>query len=223
PNPRAASLDGAYLDFTRPACAAFRRHGVGHVVGVSALGRGVSSQAGLVSASLAMDDLIAGSGVAYRALALPSFFDNLLRQVESIGTQGTFFGPLSGDRRHPGCTTRDIAAAAVRLLRDRSWSGHGSVPVLGPEDLSFDEMAGIVSRVLGRTVTYRQIPMDAFRERLLAGGTSTAMAQGMVDMMDAKERGLDDAEPRTAESSSPTTFRQWCEEVLNPAVLGTTG
>ncbi|MBP2326895.1 hypothetical protein JOF56_007280 [Kibdelosporangium banguiense] len=42
-----------------------------HVVGVSALGRGtpVGDRAGLVTASLAMDDLIASTGVAYRALA----------------------------------------------------------------------------------------------------------------------------------------------------------
>jgi len=223
PNPRAESLDAAYVDFTRPASEAFRRQGVGHVVGVSALGRGVASNAGLVTASLAMDDLIAGSGVAYRALALPSFFDNLLRQVDSIRSQGIFFSPLSGDRRHPGCATRDIAAAAVRLLRDRSWSGQGSVPVLGPEDLSLNEMAETISQALGRPVRFQHVPADAFREQLLAHGTSPAMAQGMVDMMTAKEQGLDDAEPRTVESSSPTPFRQWCEEVLKPAVLGTAG
>jgi hypothetical protein len=51
------------------------------VVGISALGRGtaVAGRAGYVTASLAMDDLIAGSGVAYRALTMPSFMDNLLR------------------------------------------------------------------------------------------------------------------------------------------------
>ena len=46
---------------------------------------------------------------------------------------------------------------------------------------------------------------------------SEAMAQGMVDMMLAKNDGLDNAEPRTPESTTPTSFRQWCEEVLKPA------
>jgi hypothetical protein len=46
------------------------------------------------------------------------------------------------------------------------------------------------------------------------------MAQGMVDMMTAKDDGLDNGETRTAENSSPTSFRQWCEQVLKPAVLG---
>jgi hypothetical protein len=39
------------------------------------------------------------------------------------------------------------------------------------------------------------------------------------DMMEAKNNGLDNAEPRTPESTTPTSFRQWCEEVLKPAVL----
>lgn len=51
--------------------------------------------AGLVSASLAMDDLIAGTGVGYRALTLPSFMDNLLRQVEAIRSEGVFFQPVA--------------------------------------------------------------------------------------------------------------------------------
>jgi hypothetical protein len=57
------------------------------VVGISALGRGVVANAGYVTASLAMDDLIAGTGVAYRALTMPSFMDNTLRQVEPIRDQ----------------------------------------------------------------------------------------------------------------------------------------
>jgi uncharacterized protein YbjT (DUF2867 family) len=217
PNPRADSLEAVYVDFTRPACAALQDHGVQRVVGVSALGRGVSDHAGLVSASLAMDDLIAATGVSYRALTMPSFMDNLLRQVEAITEQGMLFSPISGDRRAPTVATRDIAEVAARLLLDDSWTGQGSVPVLGPEDLSFDEMAEIMSEVLGRPVRHQQIPLDAFRARLIASGWSDAMAQGMVDMMRAKDEGLDNAEPRTPEATTPTTFRQWCEEVLRPA------
>jgi uncharacterized protein YbjT (DUF2867 family) len=134
PDPHAGSVEAAYVDFTRPACDAFKRHEVRRVVGVSALGRGtaVAGHAGLVTASLAMDDLIAGSGVGYRALTMPSFMDNLLRQAESIKNRGVFVTPISGDRKLPSCATRDIAAVAARLLADDSWSGAGHVAVLGP-------------------------------------------------------------------------------------------
>ena len=54
---------------------------------------------------------------------------------------------------------------------------------------------------------------------LTGRGMSEAMAQGTVDMLVAKNQGLDNAEPRTPRSATPTSFRQWCEEVLKPAVL----
>lgn len=222
PSPQSESLEAAYLDFSRPACEAFQRHSVKRVVGVSALGRGtaVAANAGLVTASLAMDDMIANTGVSYRALTMPSFMDNILRQVQPIKSQGMFFSPIAGDRKLPTCATRDIAAVAARLLLDPSWSGQGSVPVLGPEDLSLNDMARIMSEVLGKPVCFQQISFEAFKAGMIERGMSEAMAQGVVDMYAAKNEGLDNAEPRTIGNSTPTSFRQWCEEMLKPAVLG---
>ncbi|SDR03813.1 Uncharacterized conserved protein YbjT, contains NAD(P)-binding and DUF2867 domains [Actinopolyspora saharensis] len=218
PNPRADSVEAAYLDFTRPACEAFARHGVQRVVGISALGRGTpqAEHAGLVTASLAMDDMIASSGVHYRALTMPSFMDNILNQTDVLNS-GVLTSPMSGERSAPVCATRDIAGAAAALLGDDSWTGNGSVPVLGPEDLSFRDMAGIISEVLARPIDFQRISGETLRENLNGHGMSEAMAQGMVDMMLAKNDGLDNAEPRTPESTTPTSFRQWCEEVLKPA------
>ena len=220
PDPRAVSAEAAYVDFTRPACDAFKRHQVRRVAGISALGRGtaVAGHAGLVTASLAMDDLIASSGASYRALTMPSFMDNLIRQAGSIRNQGVFGTPVSGDRKLPSCATRDIAAVAARLLLDHSWSGAGHVAVLGPEDLSFNDMAQIMSEVLGKSVRYQQVPAQALKDRLTAAGMSDAMAQATADMMVAKDQGLDNAEPRTPESTTPTSFRQWCQDVLKPTV-----
>jgi len=219
-DPQAPSAGAAYVDFSRPACAAFQSQGVKRVVGVSALGRGVNLPAGHVTATLRMDDLIASTGVSYRALTNPSFMDNILRQVEPIKNQGAFFWPISGNLKAPACATRDIAAAAAKLLLDPSWSGQGSVPVLGPEDLSFNDMAQIMSEVLGKPVRFQEIPAESIRSRLTENGYSAAMAQAMIDMLVAKNKGLDNAEPRTPQSTTPTSFRQWCEEVLKPVVLG---
>jgi uncharacterized protein YbjT (DUF2867 family) len=167
-----------------------------------------------------MDDLIASSGVAYRALTNPSFMDNIVRQAEAIKNQVMFFSPIDGDRTLPSVATRDIAAAAARLLLDESWSGVDEVPLLGPEDLSFNDMAEIISEVLGKEVRFVQTTFEAYKDRFVGFGMSDAMAQGMTDMAWAKNEGLDNAVRRTAENSTPTSFRQWCEEVLEPAVLG---
>jgi uncharacterized protein YbjT (DUF2867 family) len=190
------------------------------VVSVSALGRGtpVAGDAGYVTGSLAMDDLIAGTGVSFRALTMPSFMDNIVRQVGPIKNRGVFFSPIAGDRKLPAVATRDIAAVAADLLLDHSWTGRDHVAVLGPEDLSFDDMARIMSEVLGTLVRFQQIPGEAYKETMMGVGMSDAMAQGMLDMALAKDKGLDNAEPRTPRATTPTSFRQWCEEVLKPAV-----
>jgi uncharacterized protein YbjT (DUF2867 family) len=224
PDPQAPSVEAAYVGFTRPAAEAFKRQGVRRAVGVSALGRGTpwAARAGNVTASLAMDDLIAGTGVAYRALTNPSFMDNIVRQAEAIKNQGLFFSPIAGDRKLPSVATRDIAAAASHLLLDESWSGVEEVPLLGPEDLSFNDMAEITSGVLGKEVRFQQTTFEAYKDRFVGFGMSDAMAQGMTDMAWAKNEGLDNAVKRTPENSTPTSFREWSEEVLKPAVTDQT-
>jgi uncharacterized protein YbjT (DUF2867 family) len=220
PDPRATSVDAAYVEFARPAATALRQQAVKRVVGVSALGRGTpwATNAGLVTASLAMDDLIASSGVSYRALTLPSFMDNLLRQAEPITKNGVFSLPIDGDRKLPSAASSDVAHMAARLLLDHSWTGVASVPVLGPEDLSYDDMARVLSEVLGRPVRFEQISNDAFKARLMGRGMSDAMAQGNLEMWIAKGNGIDNAVKRTPESSTPTTFRDWARQVFRARV-----
>ncbi|MCX5208483.1 NAD(P)H-binding protein [Kitasatospora sp. NBC_00240] len=211
----------AWTGFTRPAVQALAAHGVGHVVGVSALGRGtpLADRAGLVTASLAMDELVAGAGVAYRALANPSFFENLLEEVDSIREKGVFADVVDADRKAPMVAVADIAAAAAGLLLDRSWTGADDVPVLGPQDLSPDDLARIMTEQFGRPVRYERQPLDEMYRTLVGYGLNKEFVQGIVDMKRAKDEGLDAGVARTPGTSSPTTFEQWCARTLKPAVL----
>jgi len=194
--------------------------GVERVVGVSTLGRGVAKNAGQVSASLAMDEAIAATGVHYRALCPPFLMENLLGQAESIRTAGVFFLALAEDRVLRTCATRDIAGTAARLLLDGSWTGQDDVPLVGPDDLSPEGMAWVVSEVLDRPVRVQRISSADYRATALRFGASEAWAQGLADMVQAQsDQGFyGAAEPSTPESA-PTGFRQWCEDVLRPAVL----
>ncbi|MFI5983784.1 NAD(P)H-binding protein [Streptomyces sp. NPDC051555] len=211
----------AYSGFTRPAAEALVAHRVGRVVGVSALGRGtpLAERAGLVTASLAMDDLIADTGVAYRALANPSFFENLLEETDSIREKGVFTDSADADRKAPFVAVADIAATAARLLLDRTWTGTGSVPVLGPRDLSPNDVARILTEQLGRPVRYERQSLDEMYGALIGYGLDEAFVQGVVDMKRAKDEGLDAGVARTPDTASPTTFEQWCTRTLVPAVL----
>jgi len=211
------SAEQYYLDFARPACEAIGGLGAG-VVGISTLGHGYQGKAGMLSAALAMDELIEGTGVAYRALALPFFMENLLRQAQAIKEQGMFSMANAADRPLPAVATRDVAAAAAALLLDGSWSGQASVPVASPDDLTPSGMAEVISDTLGCTVRYRQVPVADRQAALLQRGASEALAQDMADMVEAQDNGIYDAEPRDPDSAAPTSFRQWCQDILKPAV-----
>ena len=219
PSFRANNDEEYYLKFTQPACRAIKSCGVKRVVTVSGLGRGVQVKAGPVTASFAKDAEIEKTGVNFRALWCPGFMENMLSSVATIKQDGVFYVPSPPDLKIPFVATRDIAAAGAKLLLDESWSGQGGQAVLGPEDLSYDDMASIMTDVLGKPVRFQRITGEALKTQLISSGANEVFAQGVVDMRAAKANGLDNTEPRTAGNTTPTSFRQWCEEVLKPAVL----
>ncbi|MEV4621095.1 NmrA family NAD(P)-binding protein [Asanoa sp. NPDC049573] len=206
-----------YLDFARPAAAAAASQGVG-IVGVTSLGHGYPAEAGLLSAALDMDALIEGSGADYRALALPFFMENLLRQIQGIKEQGTFSMANTADRPLLAIATRDVARVAAALLLDKSWTGQARVPVVSPDNLTPNQMAEVISETLGRPITYRQVPVADLGAMMQRRGASEATVRGMTRMIGAQNDGIYDAEPRDAESVAATSFRQWCQDVLKPAI-----
>jgi uncharacterized protein YbjT (DUF2867 family) len=167
-----------------------------------------------------MDDLFAASGVPYRAVVNPSFMDNVLNGVGTIKEQGFFSLAVPGDLEAPTVATADIAAVSARLLAEGGWTGFEEVACLGPEDLTPEAMAQVISEVLGKDVVFRAATPQAFKERMEGFGITGALAQGYADMFQAKAEGMDNARPRTTENTTPTTFRQFVQDVLAPAVAG---
>jgi uncharacterized protein YbjT (DUF2867 family) len=114
------------------------------------------------------------------------------------------------------------SATALRIaftLLDKSWKGQGGFAVLGPEDLSCNDMAAIMTEALGKPIRFQSISGEAYKAQLMKFGASEAFAGSLVEMHAAKDNGLDKSEPRTPENTTPISFRQWCEEVLKPAYL----
>ncbi|NYZ17017.1 NAD(P)H-binding protein [Azospirillum sp. RWY-5-1] len=213
-----SSARAAYVDFSRPGCEAMRACGVKRVVGVSALGRGWPRPAGHVTATLELDDMIAQTGVHYRALACASLMENLLRQIDGIAETGVFHWPSPADLAMPAVATRDVASVAADLLLDPAWSGVDAIPMMGPQDISFGEMAATMSAVLSRHVRFQEMTMQDMHGMTLRRGASAGMAQAMVDMLTAKNEGMDHLVDRPVPNPATTDFRAWCVDVLAPAI-----
>ncbi|WP_399893191.1 NAD(P)H-binding protein [Streptomyces sp. BBFR51] len=220
PAPGADSVEGHFRDFTLPLCEVIAGQGPERVVAVSSLGRGVAKNAGQISASLAMDDRIAATGVHYRALCPPFLMENLLGQAKALRSTGEFRMAYAADRVLRTCATADIAREAARLLLDDSWTGRADVPLVGPDDLTPEGMAKVLSDVLGRPVRVLETTPEEYRASALRFGASEDGARGLADMASAMatQGFYGAAEPSTADTA-PTSFRRWCEEILRPATL----
>ncbi|HEY2904325.1 MAG TPA: NAD(P)H-binding protein [Vicinamibacterales bacterium] len=210
------STEERYLGFARPAADAIRRRRVAHVVGVSSAGHDWPTRAGVLSAAFAMDAEIARTGTAYRALSMPFYMENLLAQLSAIREHGTFSLAHAADRPLATVATRDIAATAAALLADRCWAGQEHVPVFGPDRISPNAMAALMSEVLGRTVIFRQLSVADVESALAQRGASEGVVRDVIEATIAVQDGIYDADQARA-IPGPTDFRTWCREVLRPA------
>jgi uncharacterized protein YbjT (DUF2867 family) len=102
----------------------------------------------------------------------PVFFMANWERMRDRILGGTLAQPLKPTTRHKQIAVRDIGAFAARVFADpERWIGR-AVDLAGDE-LSMEETAATMGRVIGRPVRYVQVPWDEFEKRL--GPDSTAM------------------------------------------------
>jgi hypothetical protein len=68
--------------------------------------------------------------------------------------------------------------------------------------------------MMGKPTRFQEVPGPGFKASLMQQRSSAAFAQSL-DMCSEVDQGIYEAE-----TTPPTTFRQWCEEVFRPAVGG---
>jgi uncharacterized protein YbjT (DUF2867 family) len=207
PDVQVDSVTGHYVEYGRQARAALERAGVGHAVMISTMGGG-NDRAGHLSAARAAEAEVGASGAAVRALAPPFFMENLLNQAEAL-RGGVLALPSNAERILPVVATDDLAALAADLLVDRSWDGVARVPVSSSDSLTPEWITTTLGQALGREVAYRQVPIDAYRERMVGFGMSDAWASGIAEMAKAQNQGFYDSEIDAGRGVAPTTLGDW--------------
>jgi uncharacterized protein YbjT (DUF2867 family) len=219
PQPDAADLRDVQNRLGLNAAGAIRANDIRRVVMLSSLGAQHAKGVGPVSGLHDVERLLRGAAVNLTLLRPTFFMENLLPSAESIAHEQRIYLPLPGALRLPLIATRDVAAAAVKALGDTLSLGVKIVPLLGPRDYAFDEVAEIVSRALGQTVKWVETSPEQTRQALLSRGVSANVADHVLEMYAAIVSGhLTHDEPRTPESSTPTTLEAFVETVLAPAV-----
>lgn len=182
---------------------------------LSSGGKESNLQAGLVKSLHRAEEIISQSGASVRALRCPVFFETLLYQIASLREEGTFSLPMDGNYKSPQIAVKDIASKAVEFLTDQTWTGIEGFAVLGPENLSYNEIARQMSELTGKSIRFLQVSKEDYVKTLLEKhGTSEAFAISLIEMLTAIGNGLYLIEQRTKASSTPTTIREWISENL---------
>lgn len=195
-------------------CAAIDANGIERVVFQSSVGaekrRGVGEIDGLAATELALN----ASSASVTHLRCGYFFTNLLMEMDSIrgGSLGT---ALKIDHPMPWVAPVDIATVAAGRLLSRDWNGHHVQAIHGPEDLSFVQVARILTSALGHQVTAYQLSDDDVRAALRAFGVPEAQVESIAMMATGLREDFTPDDPRTFVTTTPTSLQSWLATALD--------
>ncbi len=76
---------------------------------------------------------------------------------------------------------RDIASVAVKVLTGPNYEGK-AYTLTGPEALTYDELAGELSKALGRPISHINLSPSDLKGGMLAEGMPEAISDRMLDL-----------------------------------------
>ena len=155
-----------------------RATGLKHIVKLSALGGRESVFPGWHRDS---EKNIEASGLPYTFLRPNGFMQNVVNyNASTIRSQNAFYG-CQGDGAVSVVDVRDIAAVAVIVLAATGHEGK-SYALTGPEGLTNTQIAEKISRVVGREISYVDLPPAEFRKAMLSAGVPAWSADALLDL-----------------------------------------
>lgn len=219
----AAALDGvtkAFLmappGFTNqdellgPVIHEARARGLSRVVLMTAMGANADESGAMRKAEL----LLERSGVPYNILRPNWFMQNFHTfWIQGILAQGKIFLPV-GQAKGSFIDARDIAAVAAELL-SRTDLENRDFDLTGSEALDHDQVAAILSRETGRSITFQDIPPEAMLAGLLEAKLPRPYAEFLLVILGYfkagyAERTTDAVEQITGRK--PGTFAQYARD-----------
>ena len=204
----AGAFDAAPL--VAPFLDALHARGIGRVVLLSSMGADQAPQFG----TGLIERMLADGGFDWTVLA-PNWFSQDFDQ--------TLFLPMvrAGELRIPAgdgavswIDVRDIAAVAATALVEHGHTAQRYV-LTGPEALTFDEVADVLTDVTGRRITYTDVPPDEMREAFVASGMNPQYAEMMLGVIVGIRAGaaaqVTDVVERVT-GRPPVTFRDYAKD-----------
>jgi len=146
------------------------------------------------------------------------FFENTLRDIPTILSQGKSYNPLHVvTRRWPFVAVSDVADGVLKYLFTDNWQGHSTVGVHGPKDYTMVEAVEVISKAIGIPITPVPVPISAFKtaDPNIPPFVVNAIAEFFESIISGKAFP---AEPRTPLTTYSTTLHEWASTVYKSGV-----
>lgn len=164
-----------------------QQSGVRHIVKLSQLHADANSPGRFLRYHGSVEAVVQASGLTFTFLCPNLYMQGLLNFRQSIQQKSAFFA-AANDARISAVDVRDLADVAVAALttsehKNRIYS------LTGPDALTFAEMADALSRAVGRTISFVDVPPESMRSALVDLGLPAWQADGLLEEFAMSRRG----------------------------------
>jgi uncharacterized protein YbjT (DUF2867 family) len=119
---------------------------------------------------------LAASGLPHTLLRSNAYMQNVLALAPAIAKTSSF-GSSAGRGRTGMVDARDVAAVAAAVAAAPAPHAGKTYWLTGPELISNNDVAAVLSNLLGRTITYRQLSFDEDKDTMIRAGVPEQVAQ----------------------------------------------
>lgn len=218
-NPALEGVDALFLVNTGPeipardeaAAKTAKAAGVKHLVKLSSMD--VAQGLAIGAWHERGEAAIRASGISFTFVRPTGFMSNLMAWATSIKAEG-IMRASTGDGRRAFIHSDDIAAVATRALTTREYDG-ASLPITGPESLSFAEVTTKIGAAIGRRLQFQSISDDEARRLYAATGAPALETEAHVSLWRAIREGRLATVTDTVErilDRKPIALDQWAIE-----------
>ena len=192
---------------------AVKANNVKYIVILSSVGAHLRNGAGVVDGLGYLEERFSElKDVNVLSLRCGYFMENLFGQLEMINMTGFMGSSIKATIPFPIVATKDIAAVATKCLLDLNFKGFNINYVLGPKDLTYNEITKIVGKAIGlQDLKYVEFSYeDAENGMVQAGVVSRNIAHLYQGLSESFNTGKAlNAHTRSRDNSTSTTLEEF--------------
>lgn len=145
------------------------------------------------------------------------FMENIFNSLRTIITDGNIYTSAPTSTTAPQIATQEVAEISADILLQPA-EGQRIVDLAGPEDISFEDCAEIISQATGKTVRAVTVPGEKLKIGYVQAGLSPQVAELYIEMQGAFARGLTHELLGDEQRVGKVTYRQFIRDIFVPAL-----